>query len=275
MTAGDIPSGLRLCRASGWNQLSRDWEHFLEVNPDGARVLEAQERIVGTVATLRYGRLGWLAMVLVDPSQRRQGLGTQLLSAGLNLLVDVEGVALDATPAGEGMYRTRGFIELERLSRMTGAILGDGLSPRSPIVRRMEPADLPRVAQWDAEAFGFDRRRLIEWLYASAPEYAWIAAPQSRGINGYTLGRHGFNFEHLGPIVALNRGVAVELASACLAMHAGRAFVIDARRSEPKWIGWLETIGLREQRPFLRMGRDTRTRGLPERRFASAGPEFG
>ena len=274
MTASDISAGLRLCRASGWNQLSRDWEHFLEVNPDGARVLERQGHVVGTVATLRYGSVGWLAMVLVDPAQRRQGLGTQLLAAGLDLLAGLGAVALDATPAGEGLYRTRGFVELERLSRMTGMVLGDGLPPRSPIVRPMEPADLPRVVQWDAEAFGFDRRPLIEWLYASAPEYAWIAL-QSRGINGYTLGRHGFNFEHLGPIVALNPGVAIELASACLAMHAARAFVIDARRSEPKWIGWLEGIGLREQRPFIRMGRDTRMRGLPERRFASAGPEFG
>lgn len=273
MTTADIAAGLRLCRASRWNQLSRDWEHFLDVNPGGARVLE-QRQVIGTVATLRYGPLGWLAMVLVDPSRRRHGLGTQLLAAGLDLLADADGIALDATPAGEGMYRTRGFSELERLSRMSGVILGDGLPPRSPTVRPMQPADLPLVAHWDAEAFGLDRARLLAWLYAGAPEYAWIAL-QSDRVAGYTLGRHGFDSEHLGPIVARSRGVAIELTSACLAAHAGRSFVIDARRNMPEWIGWLEAIGFREQRPFIRMGREARLHGLPERRFASAGPEFG
>jgi ribosomal protein S18 acetylase RimI-like enzyme len=261
MTTEDIAAGLRLCRASGWNQLSRDWEHFLEVNPGGARVLERQQQVVGTVATLRYGPVGWLAMVLVDPSQRRRGLGTQLLTAGLDLLAELKSVALDATPAGEGMYRTRGFTELERLSRMTGVILGDGLPPRSPIVRPMQPADLPLVAHWDAEAFGLDRRRLLEWLYAGAPEYAWVAL-QSDRVTGYTLGRHGFDSEHLGPILARSLGVAIELASACLATHAGRSFVIDARRGAPAWIAWLEAVGFREQRPFIRMGRDARLHGL-------------
>lgn len=274
MTSADIATGLHLCRVSGWNQLARDWEHFLEVNPGGARVLDRAGEVVGTVASLRYGSLGWVAMVLVEPSCRRQGLGAQLLTAGLDLLVDTEAVALDATPAGEPMYRARGFTQLERLSRMTAVVLGDGLPPRSPSVRPMEPADVPRIAHWDMEAYGLDRRRLLQWLYASAPEYAWVALHSDR-VAGYTLGRHGFNFEHLGPIVAADAGVAIELTSACLARHAGRAFVIDARLRAAPWVRWLETIGFREQRLFIRMGRNARMYGLLERRFASAGPEFG
>ena len=274
MTAADIPAGLRLCRASRWNQLSRDWEHFLEVNPDGARVLDSEGLVVGTLATLRYGPVGWLAMVLVDPSRRQRGLGTTLLAAGLDVLADVEGAALDATPAGEIMYRTRGFSELERLSRMSGIAFGDGLAPRSPFVRPMQRTDLSLVAHWDAEAFGLDRSRLLAFLYAGAPEYAWITL-QSDRVAGYCLGRHGFDFEHLGPIVARSRAVATDLVSACLAAHAGRAFVVDARRRVPEWIRWLEAIGFRELRPFIRMGRHAGLHGLPERRFAIAGPEFG
>lgn len=274
MTAGDVPAGLRLCRASGWNQVARDWEHFLDVNPTGARVIELDGHVVGTVATLRYGPVGWVAMVLVDPAQRRRGLGSQLLAAGLDLLADADSVELDATPAGEAMYRTRGFTELERLSRMTTVVLGDGLPPRSPAVRPMAASDLSRVAHLDAEAYGLDRAALLNWLYAGAPEYAWVAL-QSDRIAGYVLGRHGFDFEHLGPIVASNVNVAIELASACLAAHAGRSFAIDARQSASEWVRWLERVGFREQRPFIRMGRNASVHGAPERRFASAGPEFG
>lgn len=274
MTTADIPGGLRLCRASGWNQLARDWEHFLDVSAAGARVLDRQGHIVGTVATLRYGPVGWLAMVLVDPAERRHGFGSRLLSVGLDLLADVQSVRLDATPAGEGMYRTRGFVEQARLSRMTGIMLGDVRSGRLSGIRPMTPADLARVAAWDAEAFGLDRRALLYWLHAGAPEYAWIALQGDR-LAGYALGRHGFDFEHLGPIVAQSATVATELAGTCLGRHAGRPFVIDAFRHAPEWVQWLESIGFREQRPFIRMSRELVTFGLPARRFASAGPEFG
>src|SRR5690606_37291268 len=64
MTLDDIPAGLRLCRASRWNQIARDWEHFLRVNPGGALALQKDGQVVGTVATLRYGPVGWVAMVL-------------------------------------------------------------------------------------------------------------------------------------------------------------------------------------------------------------------
>ena len=33
MESADIPAGLSLCRAAGWNQLSRDWELFLRLSP--------------------------------------------------------------------------------------------------------------------------------------------------------------------------------------------------------------------------------------------------
>lgn len=274
MRPGDIPAGLRLCRASRWNQIARDWEHFLAVNPAGARVLEKDGHVVGTVTTLRYGPVGWVAMVLVDPVERRQGFGSRLLVAALDLLVDLPSIELDATPLGEPIYRSHGFVGIERLSRMTGSAPGTGLPPSSPSVRPMRPSDLPRVAAWDAGAFGRDRRALLAWLHAGAPEYAWIAESAGRPT-GYALGRHGFEFEQLGPICAEETGVAVELATACLAGRPGRTFAIDARHLEPGWIAWLESIGFREQRPFTRMARNPSPHGDPRRRFATAGPELG
>ena len=274
MTPGDIPAGLRLCRASRWNQIARDWEHFLTVNPTGARVLEKDGQVVGTVTTLRYGPAGWVAMVLVDPAERRQGFGSRLLCAALDLLADLPSIELDATPLGEPIYRSHGFVNVERISRMTGPAPDTGLPPPSPAVRPMRPSDLPRVAEWDAGAFGRDRRALLEWLHAGAPEYAWVAEDSGR-LTGYGLGRHGFDFEQLGPICADDTGVAIELAAACLTGRAGRTFAIDARHLEPGWIAWLESIGFREQRPFTRMARNPLPHGDPRRRFATAGPELG
>src|SRR5688500_8612226 len=76
----DIPSGLRLCRAAGWNQLASDWELFLECSPEGCHAaIDDSGEVVGTVTTIRYGRaFSWIAMVLVDPRRRREGIGTRL-----------------------------------------------------------------------------------------------------------------------------------------------------------------------------------------------------
>jgi GNAT superfamily N-acetyltransferase len=273
MTLADLPAGLRLCRASGWNQVARDWEQFLHLNPSGARVIEKGGAVVGTVATLRYGGFGWIAMVLVDPAERGRGLGTRLLDAGIELMGDGTCVRLDATPAGERIYRPRGFVPEYALSRMTRAADARPLPSGSSAARRMTREDLPRVAEWDAEAFGADRRAMLEWLHAGAPEYAWIVAGSDR-IAGYMLGRHGFAFEHFGPIVAENPAIAIDLVSACLTNHPGQRYGIDTTRHAPAWVRWLEEAGFQEQRPFLRMARHPAPFGRPERYFASIGPEF-
>lgn len=273
MTTADIPAGLRLCRASGWNQVARDWEQFLHLNGQGARVIEQAGDVVGTVTTLRYGQFGWIAMVLVDPAVRGHGLGTRLLSVGLELLADLPCVRLDATPAGERIYRTRGFVEERHLARMTRPP-GSGSPPAGESARPMTAAELAGVARWDADAFGADRRLMLEWLYAGAPEYAWIGMRGTR-LAGYMLGRPGFSFEHLGPVVAESVDVAMDLVTACLSAHPQRRFGIDAMGDPAGWVRWLEGIGFQGQRPFLRMAHNPARIGLPERHFASVGPEFG
>ena len=56
MSRADVAAGLGLCRASRWNQLSRDWECFLKLSPRGCRVAVKDERVIGTVATGAYSR---------------------------------------------------------------------------------------------------------------------------------------------------------------------------------------------------------------------------
>jgi len=76
MTAADIPAGLRLCRAARWNQLEEDWRLFLEP-PSGAWLVERAGAVIGTSAVARYDNLAWVAMMLVDPVERRAGLGAR------------------------------------------------------------------------------------------------------------------------------------------------------------------------------------------------------
>jgi ribosomal protein S18 acetylase RimI-like enzyme len=279
MQRNDIADGLRLCRAAGWNQTSRDWEMFLRLSPQGCRVAIKEGRVIGTVATVNYeNRFAWIGMVLVDPSERGQGTGARLMAEALEVLKDIPSIRLDATPAGRDVYRKLDFVDEYSLSRM-GAVVasGDLWLPHNP-ARPMTKEDLPAVAAFDHEVFGADRRLLLQWLFDGAHEYAWVIEdPERRGkINGYTFGRHGFKFEHLGPVVAHKEQIAQQLVAACLSRQSGRHFILDASHHEPLWRDWLERIGFREQRPFIRMFyRDNVYPGLPPKQFGILGPEFG
>ena len=275
MRASDIDDGLRLCRVCGWNQVARDWVQFLTLTPDGARVAEHDGRVVGTVATVRYGtRFGWIGMVLVDPIVRGRGIGTLLLDHALELLSDMSLVRLDATPAGHDLYLTRNFTEEGVIHRLKG-IAPDRADPPHDAVRRMTEQDIAEISALDEPIFGANRATMLRWMLQGAPEYAWVATSGGR-LTGFIFGRHGHDFEHMGPIVALDAETARQLATICLGAHAGRAFVVDAPVHTPSWQRSLEALGFREQRPLIRMARGVGdVPGDPSRQFAVLGPEFG
>lgn len=278
MTTADIDAGLRLCRAVRWNQLRRDWEMFLLRSPQGCRVACSNEEVIGTSATIRYDdHFSWVGMVLVDPSERGRGTGTKLLLQALDILKQEESVRLDATPAGERIYRNFEFREEYWLSRMQATVT-PATATAIPVVGAVRPAtaaDLDEIARFDAEVFGADRRFLLHWLLEGAPAYGRVYVEGS-DVRGYLFGRHGFNYEHLGPLVARSAEVAAGLLSACLRDLPGKSVILDAPRSSTGWLERLESFGFAEQRPFIRMYKGSLNfPGTPDRQYAILGPEFG
>lgn len=276
MRPTDIAVGLELCRVSRWNQLRRDWELFLALGPEDCRVAVKDGQVVGTVTTVSYqDRFSWIGMVLVDPAERRQGIGTQLLQEAIDILRHQQMIRLDATPAGREVYLKLGFVDEYRLSRLETVVSASIAREENNPSRRMVKADLPSVFELDQTLFGADRCALLEWMFAGAPEYAWVVMRGGK-VASYMFGRHGFNFEHLGPVVAEESGIAVQLVSACLAEQEGKTFILDAAQHDGEWTRWLVSIGFQEQRPFIRMFRgENLYPGFPEQQFAILGPEFG
>lgn len=277
MTIADIPAGLRLCRASRWNQTERDWRYFLSSAPHGALVAEESGIVIGTVATLPYGPFAWISMVLVDPEARGRGIGTLLLHRGLALVPEGVAVRLDATPAGEVLYRKLGFAGeygLARwfLDRPLTATRAAGAFAARPLERR----DWPAILDMDLHAFGASRSKFFEHLAHEAPEYAWVRESTGGGLRGFLFGRHGHVREHLGPMVADDHETARALLESCLASYAGRPVFIDAPDDQPAWTAFLSAAGFAVERPFLRMCRGPLIApGQPSLIFAISGPEFG
>jgi|JI6StandDraft_1071083.scaffolds.fasta_scaffold14152_2 ribosomal protein S18 acetylase RimI-like enzyme len=274
MKPDDIPEGLKLCRKAKWNQLEADWQVFLQHSPEACMVATFQDQIVGTVTTIRYqNSFSWIGMVLVDPDFRRQGIGQELLQKALQLLQSEETVKLDATPQGREVYLKLNFVDEYQLTRMNLIAAKDPFYPTT--ARAMQKEDLPLLIKFDSKIFGADRSSLLQWMWEQAPEFAFLIEDENE-IKGYSIGRHGHDFVHIGPVIAQNLSIAKDLVIAALNKCAGRPVILDVLNVEPEWTAWLKEIGFTEQRNFIRMFRGTnRFKGVPENQFAIIGPEFG
>jgi GNAT acetyltransferase-like protein/acetyltransferase (GNAT) family protein len=269
--ARDIAGCMALSTEAGWNQTPDDWALFFDRgtvfglrDPDG--------HPVATGAILPYGgAFAWISMVLVTAAHRRARLGTRILKMCCTELTQRRLVAvLDATPAGEQVYRPLGFEPLFGLTRWQGA--GGGQRPGMQAdIRPMRGGDLAAIAEIDTAAFGAPRSFLLDSFYRRAPQLAF----KTDSADGFALARPGRIATQIGPIVGADEDTAAALLGAALDAAAGPIFLDLCDR----WSGLrrqLERRGFTVQRPFLRMAlRHSVPFGDAARTFVVAGPEFG
>lgn len=276
MVEGDVPAGLSLCRAAGWNQTAEDWDLFLKLSPKGCCVaVDDEGEVRGTVATVRYeGHFSWVGMVLVDPTFQRQGIGIQLLRESLHILRDEPTVKLDATPAGRHIYLQLDFTDEYRLNRMECKNIDEAAIGNSS-ARPVTESDMRAIIEHDQHVFGANRERVLKSVFKREPRLAFVAR-EAEGITAYCFGRSGYYFTHIGPVVARDFESARDVVSAALKNSFGRSLCMDVPQHSADWSRWLSSLGFTEQRPLIRMYRgDNGHPGIPEKQFAILGPEFG
>jgi GNAT superfamily N-acetyltransferase len=257
MTEADIPAGLALCRAAGWNQTEADWRIFLKLAPRTTSVATIDDAVVGTVSILDYGSgFAWLSMLLVDPIARGKGVGTALFEHALELGSHIPCIRLDATPEGRRIYVKYGFTDDFGLTRWEGTPAAPPLSPNAEM-------EQDRMAQIDRQVFGADR---------SAALFSDPKAPHALGESGFALARRGFFADHIGPVVAADAHAAAALLQQLLLQLGGRPVILDVPDSAaaivpPEFVS---------RRKLLRMSKGVNpSPGQPEKEFAIRGPEFG
>jgi hypothetical protein len=266
----DIAGCVALSAEAGWNQTPDDWRLFFDRGTVFG-LLGADGRPVATGAILPYGEhVAWISMVLVTASRRRARIGTRILKMCCTELTQRGLIAvLDATPAGEQVYRPLGFEPLFKLTRWQGAGGGCGAMPAG--IRPMREGDLAAVADIDAAALGARRSFLLDSFYRRAPHLAFMT--DSGG--GFALARPGRIATQIGPIVAADEATAAALLDAALDTAAGPVF-LDLCDRWNDLVRQLDRRGFTVQRPYLRMALRHRIPfGDPARTFVVAGPEFG
>ena len=267
LTPAHTARALALSVEAGWNQNADDWRMLIG-RGGGIGVEDENGRLAATALTLPYpdGGFGWISMVLVTAAWRRGGLASRLLEACVERLSKQDLIpVLDATPAGELVYRPLGFMPSFATVRLHCA------APRPAPAATIEtrPIDDPgSVADLDRAVFGADRGFVLAELFSRAPA---LSAP-----GGYAFGRDGRTARYIGPMTAPDSGTAIALVSAMLAAMGPGPVLIDVPTAQSDFRAWLEASGVAAQRPYPRMilGRPNPF-GDPARTFAIAGPELG
>jgi GNAT superfamily N-acetyltransferase len=269
-----LDEALALSSEAGWNQEAGDWRLLFREATVFGRVRRGDNTLVGSAVILPLGeRLSWIGMVLVTGAERRRGHARHLMHRSLEHIEAAGAVAgLDATPAGLDLYRGLGFEDTGSLMRMgcplpspSGGAAGGG-------VHRASTADLTRICDYDAEAFGADRSTVLHDLLGRSPGNAFLAESAGQ-LTGFALARPGRLATQIGPLVADDEDTAERLLHAALGALSGPA-IVDVFTHHRPMCALLARLGFTEQRPFTRMLNGPAH--LPrDRTILSAGPELG
>jgi len=277
--AGAPPDSLQqLVVDSRWNQTIEDWALFLRAGSVYA-ASDADAGIVASGAVLPMDALSasampsgeaasvaWISMILVKPSWRGRGLGRTVFERCLRD-VQAEGrvAMLDATPAGEALYRSFGFQVLWRLTRWRREARAEDVAAEAA------QGTLDRLLALDAAALGFDRVRVLRDL-SERPGSQIVTADRAAA-----LVRAGRTARHLGPILAYSDMAAAQLLARVAGFDAS-ALLIDVPDDRPSMQRTLEACGFRPERPYARMALAAPGLDLPVGNtyliHAIAGPEY-
>ncbi|MBN2449267.1 MAG: GNAT family N-acetyltransferase [Lentisphaeria bacterium] len=277
MRPSDLDACMELKALAHWNQLRQDWELFLGFHPEGCSVACCGSRVIGTVTTIDYGgRFGWIGMVLVHPEFRRRGVGTELLRAAMRDLARCRAIRLDATPTGKTLYDRLGFRDEAVLHRLDGPRpAAAAMGPIPTTVEPMRETDVEEVVQIDAPVFGACRAGVLRAWYRRTPDACFVQR-EGNAIQGYAMARPGAHFSTIGPVIAPALEAARGLLTAVAARLPEAPVCVDVPSGNAPFQDWLEGIGLRVQRPFIRMLYGSNPDpGMPERQWAILGPEIG
>jgi hypothetical protein len=237
------------------------------LQPDGCFVAEVDGQGAGTAAAFVFGKIGWIAMVLVDTSYRRQGIGTALMQHALAFLEShhVATIRLDATAQGQPVYAKLGFVGEYELARYAGTLVGG--QPESDI---SDARNIQTIIQLDERVTATPRAQLLEALAIESGGHAY-----NIGTSGYLMNRPGTRATQIGPAAALDDATGLALFRNASQRLAGQSVFIDIPLNNAPAIAWAAATGLTVQRTFLRMRRGPAIADHPQQIWASSGPEKG
>jgi ribosomal protein S18 acetylase RimI-like enzyme len=263
----DSAALLALSETIGWPHTPEDWKVVLETAQVFGHRANGRS-LASSGALFRYGAtLASIGMVLVAPAHRRRGLARAVMEHCL-VAASASAVTLIATPQGEPLYRTLGFVEVARIRRL----VADGGSPSTPLPGLGGTED--EVARLDREAFGADRRAVLRTALARAAAGAGLRDARG-GLRGFGVAVRQREMLAIGPVIAPDTADALALVRSLVAAANGR-IRMDVPTGRTEFIEALGELGFRafDDAPVMLYG-GAALPGRRDRLHAIASRAFG
>jgi len=277
MQPGDIVHAMKLSNAEGWNQTEKDWKLLIESPQNVCLLAECNKKIIGTTTAMNYAnQIAWIGMVLVAKEYRGQGVSTLLLTSILKKLESFASIKLDATPAGQQVYKKFDFKDEYLIARLiTGSMKNLSFDDDTILVEPIRLKDIEEIIALDEHVFGANRRPLIESLIKGYPHKAWLLQ-RNNSIAGFALGREGNKYHQVGPVFGSGINDVKMLLRKALKELISQPVVLDVLYEKEGLINWLNSIGFTMQRHFVRMyKKENSFPGTVNKQYLICGPEFG
>ena len=277
MTAEDLPLGMRLKSQAGWNQTEGDWLRFLAMQPEGCLVAELDGVAVATTVVTAFDRVAWISMVLVEEAVRGRGVGKALMIRAVQVAEELgcTTIRLDATPLGQLLYESLGFVPQYELTRHAGVVGTIGSpSSASVAVRVASSTDWPAILDVDSVTTGTHRGKFLSRLFSEEPAAVRVVEHHGQIVGYFTI-RLGSDAVQLGPCIAATDEAGGNLLVDALSRFAGSRVYWDLPSSHLAAAQLAKSAGLAPQRQLLRMCRGEGVTDDVARLWASSGPELG
>lgn len=273
----NISAAMNLSTAEGWNQTERDWALLIKESEGACVLAEHDSKVIGTTTAIRYShQLAWIGMVLVDKAYRGQGVSKALLAHVFKNASDIS-IKLDATPAGQQVYRQFDFKDEYLIDRMMNVSLTNSASSDNSGIEPepVKPENIEDIVAFDAAVFGTKREHLVTSLVKEYPDKAWMVRHNNR-VTGFVLGRDGNKYHHVGPVSASAIEDAQALIAKSLRGLIQKPVVVDVLQDKQALIAMLKSLGFTKRRHFVRMYRsENYYPGITGHSYCICGPEFG
>lgn len=247
----DLPAIVALRHEVGWHAF--EWALRDAMRPPHGHFLVADDagRVVGCGSAVDYGPLGVIGNMVVTASQRRRGLGAEILRRLLAFLRErgCRTVELYATAAGRPLYEGHRFRVVSAGMLMT--VPASALGAASPGgIQNGDARHLPELAAYDAPRFGGDRSRLLGAALTD-PLRPVLVARNGGAVRGYAVIRP--DGVRLGPWVADTPDDAATILSGAFQLTGSETLTTNIASDNRPGVAWLSGIASEVQRHDGRM----------------------
>jgi GNAT superfamily N-acetyltransferase len=251
MTEDDLAAAQGLSREVKWPHRVEDWRFVLKVGQ--GLVAHAGDRLLGTAMWWSYGKtVARIGMIIVDPSLHRSGIGGALMDAVLGG-IDAPTLFLNATTAGEPLYRRLGFSGIGSIVQHQGASFDAPIVPmrEGERIRPLGRGDAERLVELDALAGGVRRDAVLAALTGEAEA---VVLDHDGTTVGFAFYRRFGRGHVIGPVIARDTAGAKALVAHWIGSNPGMFMRIDVP-GESGLSEWLDELGLARVSPALTMRR--------------------